>query len=395
MRRLSLAVIIVSLLAASSTAADRPRFAVPLNVLAESSKIQSTYAKALSQAAGDRKVMARALADRDVALGDLATAAERANSTEYRELANVYFLLQRYDAAARVAGTAIKADHGDFASHAKRTLAFCRLQKLDDARASLSHAMSEDVPEREIQTFLLAIPSAAGSVVSLLTNNHKYTDANRALDELQAKLDKLAPQNEKTQESLERAKKSIAGSRSRIVTAQKQDGLIGKPYFPLTEATWLNTAPIKPEQLRGRVVLIDFWAVWCGPCIAMFPHLCELQEKYGKQGLVVIGATSHYGYDWDAKQKHIVRPEKPLEPAQEDAATTAFIKHYKLNYRIAVLTDRDLQQKYVVSGIPHAVLIDKQGTIRLIRVGSSQENADALEAGIRQMLGLKAETAGR
>src|SRR5918912_609995 len=52
---------------------------------------------------------------------------------------------------------------------------------------------------------------------------------------------------------------------------------------------WINSAPLKLEQLRGKVVLIDFWAFDCPFCAEAMPHVKEMYDKYGKDGLVVIG----------------------------------------------------------------------------------------------------------
>ena len=60
------------------------------------------------------------------------------------------------------------------------------------------------------------------------------------------------------------------------------------PGFTLED---LSGNKVTLEQYRGQVVLLDFWATWCPPCLESIPKLVELQEKYGEQGLVVLGVS--------------------------------------------------------------------------------------------------------
>lgn len=98
------------------------------------------------------------------------------------------------------------------------------------------------------------------------------------------------------------------------------------------------STPVTLASLRGRVVLLDFWATWCGPCVASIPHLIELHEKYADQGLVIVGHT--------------------------DASSTdveGFIKKKNIPYIISV--GADIGDAYGVTGIPHVVVIDPDGKI--------------------------------
>ncbi len=141
-------------------------------------------------------------------------------------------------------------------------------------------------------------------------------------------------------------------------------------------------------DLKGKVVLIDFWAVWCGPCIATFPHLQEWKEKYGEKGLVIVGVTRQYGYRWDKEQgRQVSEKDAPLDVELE--MLEEFRKVHKLEHGFVVSPkESDYNRKFGVTGIPQAVLVDQNGVIQLIRVGSGEKNAEELEAKIKSLLGV-------
>lgn len=109
----------------------------------------------------------------------------------------------------------------------------------------------------------------------------------------------------------------------------------GKQFFNLPATM---SQPVTLASLRGRVVLIDFWATWCGPCVASIPHLIELHGKYADQGLVIVGHT--------------------------DGSSTnleGFIAAKKIPYLISV--GPDIGDAYGVSGIPHVFVVDPEGKV--------------------------------
>lgn len=208
------------------------------------------------------------------------------------------------------------------------------------------------------------------------------TEPGKAEEQLNAARSFLAAVKERAEKSS--SKRTIDGivrSFSRleqsIETGKKLAALVGSDAAPMEIETWVNGDPLTDTDLKGKVVLLDFWAVWCGPCIATFPHLREWHEKYADQGLVMIGMTRYQNYTWDdqaGRAKRAPRGEK-VTPEQEQQMLVKFAEEHDLHHHFAIQEERGLSDYYAVTGIPHVVVIDREGTVRLIRVGSGASNA--------------------
>ena len=110
--------------------------------------------------------------------------------------------------------------------------------------------------------------------------------------------------------------------------------LEGKPMPSLDVTGWIN-GQVKPGDLKGKVVLIDFYATWCGPCMAAIPHNNEMFGKYSSKGLVVIGVcTNKRGqevFDSNAKEHSI---EYPAARDAELKSQKAWAVHYYPTYAV-------------------------------------------------------------
>jgi thiol-disulfide isomerase/thioredoxin len=121
---------------------------------------------------------------------------------------------------------------------------------------------------------------------------------------------------------------------------------------------------IAAEQLKGKVVYVDFWASWCVPCRASFPWLEELHRKYGDQGLVVLGINK--------------------DQAPGDAGK--FLARYPASFPLLRDPGDALAKGFAVRGMPSAYLIDRRGNIRHTHVGFRQDTTAELEQLLVELL---------
>ena len=141
---------------------------------------------------------------------------------------------------------------------------------------------------------------------------------------------------------------------------------IGQPAPALTLPT-ASGETITLDQLRGKVVYVDFWASWCGPCRKSFPWMTEMQKKYGPAGLTVVAVN--------------VDKKRPDADRFLQATPAAFTVVYD--------PAGDTPAVWNVKAMPSSFLIDAKGNVAMIEAGFGAKATTEMENRIKSMVGAK------
>ncbi len=147
------------------------------------------------------------------------------------------------------------------------------------------------------------------------------------------------------------------------------------PALSTTEHVGASRASL--DDLKGKVVLLFFWAHWCSDCKRMAPVLERLAATYGDAGLVIVAPTQRYGYVQAGAEA----------PPDKEAVYIAQVKqqYYPVLDDVPVPLDAANHLRYGVSTTPTLVLVDREGIIRLYHPG--QMTLEAIEPRVRALLG--------
>ncbi len=151
---------------------------------------------------------------------------------------------------------------------------------------------------------------------------------------------------------------SIALGWQSFTLAQSPRG--GAPPFAVRT---LDGRTLRLDELRGRPVILDFWATWCTPCRASMPHLSTMQGRYGTRGLVIVGLSVDDG------------------PPQ---AVRHFAEQLHLRFPVAMASEGMLDDYGPIRSIPTTIFIDRRG--RIVRRVVGYVDVETLEGFVREIL---------
>jgi thiol-disulfide isomerase/thioredoxin len=168
----------------------------------------------------------------------------------------------------------------------------------------------------------------------------------------------------------------LTANQTAAVTDNNPQGLEGRPAPRIDGRGQVGPRVPSADELKGRVVLLFFWAHWCADCKPESPIIAKMLAKYRTNGLTIIAPTRQYGFvengrpaQWDRERRYLLQVRDAFYPFLRDAPVPTSDTNYST---------------YGIDSIPTYVLIDRQGIVRLYNAG--RMTREELEAAIRRVL---------
>ena len=158
-----------------------------------------------------------------------------------------------------------------------------------------------------------------------------------------------------------------AGSTPSSGPTGTESPLVGEPA-PDIQLDFLEGGKFNLSKYRGRVVVLDFWATWCGPCLQTMPIVDSVVEEYADQGIELIAVN--------------------LE--EQPSQIKSMLERHKLAMKVALDRNGVVAARYAVTAIPQTVVIDREGRVARLFVGGGAKLAEPLREALQELVGQQA-----